>query len=981
MPLPFSVKIRRLLAVFGLLAFLVVLTISIAYETWSTKAEIAGVMKDTARSCTSLIHDSIHQYRLYMKEIISQMPRGDDETVRRYFREALPFLGPEDHYFLLNRDGMVIVTARGDEAFIGLDFSNQPYVQERNDVSSVHQSIVTLKPVVSLLYPMADGRNLIVEKDLLSIAPLVRHLTIGGQLHKAFLFILSSEGTVIYHPNQDLTKSRYNLGFELEGWSDPNTHGLETYQHQGMKYLCYREKFNVPLGWTFYAAIPYTEVMIAAGKKIGFVAVTIAGIFLALLVVLEVLLRRSFSGPLSRISRHLSRLNPLAGKCVLPEEMAANTHEFLEIIEAANRMSENVRLSNEKVSESEERFRSLVQQAGDGFFVHDDEGNIVDVNQRGCEMLGYSREELLKLTIFDIDKEVGYERANKIWEELQLGQTITLETRNMRKDGTTFPSDIRLGRIQMGNGKYFLGLVRDISLRKFAEQALANEKELLSVTLRSIGDGVITTDVDGRVVMLSRVAETLTGWSQEEAQGLPLAEVFKIINEYTRKPCENPVTQVLAGGHIVGLANHTVLVSKAGNEMIIADSAAPIRDRESRIVGVVLVFRDITEEKRLQREAQKARNLESLGILAGGIAHDFNNLLTAILGNVSFAKIHSNKDSDAYDHLVAAEKASLRAKDLTLQLLTFAKGGEPIKQAVAIVDIIRESADFVLLGSNVSYEMDADEELWPVKVDPGQMSQLFNNLIINASQAMPDGGVIRVKCGNIYCDGDKRHSLKPGRYVLITVADHGKGISKTDMQRIFDPYFTTKQEGSGLGLASSYSIAKRHGGHLAVESQVGKGSTFFVYLPTTGKKVAMKEEAFEETAIVRGKGKILVMDDEQMVRDMAGKVLAYIGYDADFAQNGQEAINLYSEAMQTDRPYDAVIMDLTIPGGMGGKEAVREILKINGSAKVIVSSGYAQDPIMADYKSHGFGAVLTKPYSIENLSQTLHDLLFGSQSV
>lgn len=383
-------------------------------------------------------------------------------------------------------------------------------------------------------------------------------------------------------------------------------------------------------------------------------------------------------------------------------------------------------------------------------------------------------------------------------------------------------------------------LSRELTRRIEAEQSLAAEKERLAVTLRSIGDGIITTDMGGKIVLINKIAEKLTGWIQEEAIGRPLREVFHIINEKTRLPCENPVEKVLETGGIVGLANHTALIARDGTERMLADSGAPIRDKEGKIIGVVLVFRDITEQKKMEEELLKASKLDSVGLLAGGIAHDFNNILTAILGNISLAKMDKNLD-EIFERITQAEKACLRVRDLTQQLLTFSKGGAPVKRVASIAELIRDSAIFALRGSNVRCDFSMPADLWPVEVDEGQISQVINNLVINAQQAMPAGGGIQVRCENIRVERGLALPLEKGEYVKISIEDHGVGIPKEYLQKIFDPYFTTKQKGSGLGLTTSYSIIKNHDGIITVESEVGVGTTFGVYLPVSKKEVFPKE--------------------------------------------------------------------------------------------------------------------------------------------
>ncbi len=515
----------------------------------------------------------------------------------------------------------------------------------------------------------------------------------------------------------------------------------------------------------------------------------------------------------------------------------------------------------------------------------------------------------------------------------------------------------------------------NITPRKTAEDALASEKERLAVTLRSIGDGVITTDRDGRIILLNAVAEKLTGWSQKEAQGHPLSEVFNIVNEQTRRPCENPVEQVMACGQIIGLANHTVLIARDGTERKIADSGAPIRDRESKIIGVVLVFRDVTEKYRMEEELQKVKKLESVGVLAGGIAHDFNNILVAILGNINLALLDGNLRDETRNLLSKAEKASIRARELTQQLLTFSRGGEPVKETASIGEIIRDSAEFVLHGGNVDCRYSIPDDLWLVDIDRGQISQVIQNLIINAKHAMPGGGHIQVSCENVSSHENNAVSLAgKDNHIKITINDSGIGIPDSIIEKIFDPYFTTKQEGSGLGLAITYSIITKHNGYIFVQSKPVEGTTFTIYLPASTEK--KEQEKSREIITQRAyNAKIMIMDDEEMVREVASAMLAVLGHKAVLAGDGKEAIELYRKHRDSGAPIDIVIMDLTIPGGMGGKDAVAGIHAMNPGAKVIVSSGYSNDPVMAHWEEYGFSAAIIKPFQIQDIEKVINRMM------
>jgi len=509
-----------------------------------------------------------------------------------------------------------------------------------------------------------------------------------------------------------------------------------------------------------------------------------------------------------------------------------------------------------------------------------------------------------------------------------------------------------------------------------ARHELLSEKERLLVTLRSIGDGVITTDINGNVVLLNSMAEILTGWKQEAASGRPLQEIFHIINEKTRELCENPVEKTIRTRKIVELANHTILICEDGTERDIADSGAPIIDEDGKIIGAVLVFRDVTEKRKMENEVLKARNIESLGILAGGIAHDFNNILVGILGNASLAKRKLEKEDKEKiaERLTGVENAALRAKDLAYQLLTFSRGGAPLLKTTLISGLITDSVKFVLAGSNIICNFFFPDDLWLVDIDRGQLSQVIHNLIINAKWAMPEGGQIDLRGENIVLDKEslRTSALPEGNYVKISLKDEGIGIPAENLPKIFDPYFTTRGKGSGLGLATAYSIIKRHKGLITADSVVGESTTFCLYLPASEKTVLPEAE---KGTFAMGKGEILVMDDDETVREVTENILADLGYKISLAKNVAEAIEFYREAMRSDQPFAAVILDLTIPGGMGGKDTVQELLKIDPQVRAIVSSGYSADPVMAEYLKYGFRDVIKKPYSLQEVSNALQRVL------
>lgn len=392
---------------------------------------------------------------------------------------------------------------------------------------------------------------------------------------------------------------------------------------------------------------------------------------------------------------------------------------------------------------------------------------------------------------------------------------------------------------------------------------------------------------------------------------------------------------------------------------------------KERYKKIIVTIIDITERKRLESEFIQSQKLESIGLLAGGIAHDFNNVLTSVMGNISLLKSEINISDDSFIILDEAEKAVLRAKSLSKQLLTFSKGGAPVKTTLFLTDLLEKATSFALSGSKIRYSFSIPKDLWQAEADEGQINQVINNLIINAVQAMPEGGEIIVKAENILLAEDNEFAVGAGKYVKVTISDQGIGIAQKDITSIFDPYFSTKPDGSGLGLTAVYSIIKAHAGHVSVKSELGTGTSFCFYLPAISRQRAVVQEKEGKEPYLGFNKKVLLLDDDEMVLRVAGRMLEKFGFNVDFAADGIQAIKKYREAMEGNDPFDLAIMDLTIPGKMGGREALAEICKIDPAVKAIVSSGYSNDPVMSTYQEYGFKGVIAKPYTLKELQRVL----------
>ncbi len=637
-----------------------------------------------------------------------------------------------------------------------------------------------------------------------------------------------------------------------------------------------------------------------------------------------------------------------------------------------------------KLDSADTHIRSIIDNILDGMITVNEHGIIRSMNPAAQKMFGCAHNEMVGQSFVKlVPKSYGSDsNAPPVacdWDQMaQRTGSSTLAVGQNRKNAT-FPIEISLSEIMVDEQKLYAAMVRDVTERKRFEREIAAEKESLAVTLRSIGDGVITTDVQGRIIMMNNTGETLTGWSSQQAIGQPLKAVFNVaIDLASQARMQRTGFRNEAQSILVGLPENATLTSRDGTEHVIEQVASPIRDRKNEVAGVVLVFRDITERQRNEAERRKAETLEQLGLLAGGIAHDFNNLLTAIIGNISLASLLLPPDDEMATRLRDAKNASMRARDLAQQLLTFARGGAPIKKTASIGKLIQDTVSFSLRGSHSRSEFIFGPDLWPAEIDAGQISQVVANLVVNADQAMPDGGTLQVSCDNFTYDRESTPyipDLKPGEYIRISIRDEGIGISESYMKRIFDPYFTTKEKGTGLGLATTYSIIKNHNGLITVESQIHCGSTFTVYLPASLEREVVVEPTVTTTDTIMGSGRILIVDDEEAIRDLVEFTLTRLGYEVFQAASALEGVDLYREKLNAGERFDLVILDLTLPGGMGGKEALKKLIEIDPTVNAIVSSGYATDATMSRYQDFGFRGVISKPYEAAELGKTVHDVI------
>ncbi len=520
--------------------------------------------------------------------------------------------------------------------------------------------------------------------------------------------------------------------------------------------------------------------------------------------------------------------------------------------------------------------------------------------------------------------------------------------------------------------RYALELHKKEEQRKKAEEALRISEEEKALILNSTLDLVIYHDTDLKVLWANQTAASSVGETTEGIKGRYCYEMW-----YGRSEACEGCPVVLA--RETGMPQKAEIASPDGGQWYIR--GYPVKNAEGLIIGLAEFCLDITERKKAQEELLKSRKLESVGELAGGMAHDFNNLLMAIMGSINLARMKLRSDDPAFNLLGRAEQGVLKASDLTKKFITFSSGDKPFKKKTSVSGLLRDIADLTLSGSNVKCEFTLPRDLWLAEIDQSQMNQALHSVVENARQSMPKGGTVRIQAENCLVDETHKEAglrILKGRYVLISVSDQGVGIKEEDIQKIFDPYFTTKargaRKGMGLGLAIVHSVVKKQGGDIRVHSSPGNGTCVHIYLPAT------HEEAADTVTDKPGKAlpenrKILIMDDDEMLRDIAMEILELLGYKAFSARDGYEAIAHYAQAIKEGDPFGAVILDLTVPGGMGGKRTVQILRKLDPKVRAIVSTGYSSDPILSDYETYGFVKTLPKPYDMKNMEIVLKDAL------
>ncbi len=603
--------------------------------------------------------------------------------------------------------------------------------------------------------------------------------------------------------------------------------------------------------------------------------------------------------------------------------------------------------------------QSILDNAIEGILIAEiDSKKFKYANKAVCKLFGFNLGEMLALGVSDIHPPDQLQDVLNTFEAQARGEiALAVETQCQRKNGTVFWADINTSKIIVDGIACNVGFFSDVTERRASRDELDTSQRLLSSVFNAVPDLLIVVDRDFRIQYTN-----FKGHDSIQQADFDKAKTcygrFKLLNS----PCDDcSALPVFESGAII----EREMVNPADGRTREV-RAFPIKDADGKVLYVVEYVRDITDkiqaqDDRIQLEQQLQHNqrLESLGILAGGIAHDFNNLLGGIYGYIDMARAKSS-DPVVNSYLDSSLTTMNRTRNLTQQLLTFAKGGSPNRKTGSLVKFIRETSEFALSGSNVSCEFNIPDDLLMCDFDANQMSQVVDNIVINAVQAMPMGGKLEITARNLQLDSKTQSAQHTGSYIRLSFKDSGIGIPSEILGRIFDPFFSTKQKGSGLGLATSYSIVKKHDGCIEVESKPGKGSTFHVYLPASNK-VEIAPQTINKTR-PRTSGIVIVMDDEEVMRDSIEQMLNYGDYTVRLANDGKEALRLFAACRQSKDDVAAILLDLTVPGGMGGKQTVEEIRKVDRGIPVFVTSGYADDPIVQNPHHYGFTDSISKPF-------------------
>lgn len=941
-------------------------------------SNIETISGSTAESVAMLLSDSLNDAEAIAFNLpVDVVEKKKSAEAEKYLKSMLRiFLRFENGMFLLDEKGRLWSDYPYYPETRGKSFAFREYFKRTMDegkgiVGIPYISARTGQPVVTVTALLRDRNNKVAgllgcSMQLLSpnVFGGIRQEKIGKS---GYLYIVDKTRMIILHPDgerilkRDIPEGSNKLldsaigGFEGVG---------ETVNSRGIPMLLSLRQIK-GIGWVLGAQQPKNEAFAPIKEAFARSAFSIIAVALISALIGIIAIRR-ITDPILKLREATLKL----GEATLDEkkEEIKTKDEIGDLYRTFHEISLNLNRTMSVLRTARREWELTFDSVPDAVFIVDKESKIRRLNLAAAKLIKMKFSEIIGRPCYEV-----IHKKNAPFcphqEFLNLEKTTREEIEDTEKSAffeiiTTPLTD------EDGNIVGSVHIVSDITVRKMAEKALKESEQKYREIVENSMDMIFTCDLEGNYTSCNRAIEEITGYARDEIIGTNYKAVFD--KEEAQKVYE-ALNKFYESGIPLKERIYEILTKDKRKLKIKGNISLIIKNGKK--TGFLGIMRDVTEQQKLEFQMIRAEKLEALGILAGGIAHDFNNILTAIMGYLNLARLYQEDTETIQDYISKAETAVLGATGLTRQLLTFSRGGKPFRETVSIQPVIEEAASIALgKSSSSTYEAYYEENIKPVNADRGQIQQVMTNLLINARQAMPGGGTIAVTVKNRIINSRKNAgSLPEGDYVSVSVEDEGVGIPQNNLQKIFDPFYTTKQEGSGLGLATSHSIITKHGGHIEVESRVGEGSIFTFYLPAS--KEAPKEPEAKKDKMAIGTGRILLMDDEASIRDLGSQILKEAGYEVDAVEDGEKAIEFYVEARGSGRPYRAVIFDLTIPGGLGGMETMKVLNDIDPEIKGVVISGYSQDPVMSNPEQYGFSAALQKPFNITRLTHVLSRII------
>jgi PAS domain S-box-containing protein len=840
----FRARTRRIIIIAGVCFFIFSALIISTLEIRQKKNDYASAMKSIVRTCDAIIGDYIEKDHKHIQNIIVKITDSEPSGIMTFLQEDLRLQDEGDMYYILDKHRHIIYIQDTYKQYLGLDLSHIEHISKKMPVSKVHQSLFSGQSVVSFVYPLAGDNLLVLEKDLCAVVPLVRRFNPGEFFSGGYLFMLSSDGAVIYHPDSRLMKTRHNLGFELTDWSILDPRGLQTVTYQGQKYLCYKQALEKVTGWTLFFMVPNAVLIHAIGYHIAQVFLIYAALLCLLIFFLQFMINKKLSNPVGAIVESISAYGANGSDEPIPRNKALGTQELVYIIDSINNMIAEVRRTNKTLYESEERLKIILDSIQAGILLIDAETHtIIDVNHAAVKILDAPKEKII---------------GRICHQYIYSGSTGTC----------------------------------------------------------------------------------------------PITDLEKKINssEYVFSK---------ANGREVSILKTVIPIFLEGKECLLCS------------------FVDISEKKKLESRLRQAYKMEAIGTLSGGIAHDFNNVLSIILGNAELAIDDIPESSPARFNLKEIRTASMRAKDVVRQLLNFSRKADQELKPTRIIPVVKDALRFLraTIPTSIEIRQNIQGASDTVLADSTQIHQVILNLGTNAFHAMEEtGGVLEIGIKNVVFDQKAAipySELVPGKYVQLTLSDTGQGIAPEIRERIFDPYFTTKEigKGTGMGLSVALGIVKGHGGAISVDSEPDKGTCIRIFLPMVDKEA--ETEFVSEEKLSTGNENILFVDDEESLADLGRLRLEKMGYRVTAITRPAEALELF--CANPDQ-FDLVITDMTMPQ-MTGDRLAKEILKIRPDMPIIICTGFHEKMTEEKSKEIGIKTFLLKPVSIINLAKHVRQVL------